>query len=183
MKKVVLSEIDYYYGEIKTPKHFEIKRAEIKGNILESFVDNKRMSDDDRDYSYLDYVVEYSKELSWLQDHFKDHYKIDHKNHLIPVKNWGNVYAPKEQSFLRNTVDPLDLRHSPDYTFVYGIDVQPESCQMVIEFNRNRREGRKWFVKMKSNFFVMFPSTLKYFITPNLSRKRNIFLTTTYEFK
>ena len=45
MKKVVLSEIDYYYGEIKTPKHFEIKRAEIKGNILESFVDNKRMAD------------------------------------------------------------------------------------------------------------------------------------------
>ena len=95
MKKVVLSEIDYYYGEIKTPKHFEIKRAEIKGNILESFIDNKRMSNDDRDYSYLDYVVEYSKELSWLQDHFKDHYKIDYEKHLIPMKNWGNVYAPK----------------------------------------------------------------------------------------
>ena len=80
-------------------------------------------------------------------------------------------------------MDPLDLRRSPDYTFVYGIDVQPESCQMVIEFNNNRREGRKWFVQMKSNFFVMFPSSLKYFITPNMSRKRNIFLTTTYEFK
>ena len=38
MKKVVLSEIDYYYGEIKTPKHFEIKRAEIKGNILVQFI-------------------------------------------------------------------------------------------------------------------------------------------------
>ena len=110
MKKVVLSEIDYYYGEIKTPKHFEIKRAEIKGNILESFIDNKRMSNDDRDYSYLDYVVEYSKELSWLQDHFKDHYKIDYEKHLIPMKNWGNVYAPKEQSFLRNTQLQLRLK-------------------------------------------------------------------------
>ena len=37
--------------------------------------------------------------------------------------------------------------------------------------------------QMKSNILVMFPSSLKYFITHNISRKRNIFLTTTYEFK
>ena len=110
MKKVVLSEIDYYYGEIKTPKHFEIKRAEIKGNILESFIDNKRMSDDYSDYSYLDYVVEYSKELSWLQDHFKDHYKIDYEKHLVPMKNWGNVYAPKEQSFFKKYCGPFRFK-------------------------------------------------------------------------
>ena len=163
--------------------NFEIDRTTIKDSIIRSYINKKRMSNNLKDYSYLDYKIEFSKPLSYLKDHVRDYFKADYGHRLIFKQDWGNVYEPKKQSFLRNTVDPLDLRHSPDYTFVYGIDVQPESCQMVIEFDNNRRAGRKWFVQMKSNFFVMFPSSLKYFITPNLSRKRNIFLTTTYEFK
>ena len=38
MQKKVLSEIDLYYGEIITPKGFEIKRDIIKNSILDSFL-------------------------------------------------------------------------------------------------------------------------------------------------
>ena len=183
MKKVVLSELDLYSGNIKTPKHFEIKRSEIKSNILESYIDNKRISDDDRKYTYLDYKVDYSKELGWLNDHVTDHFNVKFNKTLMPKLHWGNIYKKKEQSFLRNTINPLDLINSPDYTFVYGIDVEEHSCQIVVEYDVNRRANRRWCLPMKSNFFGMFPSTLKYFITPNMSKKRNIFLTTTYEFK
>ena len=41
MQKKVLSEIDLYYGEIITPKGFEIKRDTIKNSILNSFIKEK----------------------------------------------------------------------------------------------------------------------------------------------
>ena len=44
MQKKVLSEIDLYYGELKTPKGFEIKRDIIKNTVLDSFLKDNRIS-------------------------------------------------------------------------------------------------------------------------------------------
>jgi hypothetical protein len=43
MQKKVLSEIDLYFGEIKSPKGFEINRDRIKGDILTSFINQKKL--------------------------------------------------------------------------------------------------------------------------------------------
>ena len=59
MQKKVLSEIDLYSGEIKTPKGFEIKRDVIKNSILDSFIKEKRISNNIKDYAYSDYKLEF----------------------------------------------------------------------------------------------------------------------------
>jgi hypothetical protein len=182
MQKVVLSEINLYYGEIKTPKGFEIQRSKIKNNIIESYINNKKISSNPKDYSYNDYQTSYSQSLGWLQDHVRDYFKLDYKQTLIPKLTWGNVYEYQQQSFLRNNIEPLDLKNSPDYTFVYGVDVGQDSCNMIIEYDDNRRANRTWHIPMNNNYFVMFPSTQKYFITKNKTKQFNVFLTTTYEY-
>ena len=55
MQKKVLSEIDLYYGEINTPQGFEIKRNVIRNSILESFIQEKRISNNIKDYAYSDF--------------------------------------------------------------------------------------------------------------------------------
>ena len=181
MRKKTLSEIDLYTGDIQTPKGFEIKRKEIKNSILQSYIHQTRISNNSRSYSYLDYKVPHSQPLGWLKDHMRDYFKVDYDKVLMTQLDWGNVYKHEEQSFLRNTIKPLDLKHSPDYTFIYGVEVGEKSCDIVIEYNDNRRSNLTWHIPMKNNFFVMFPSTQKYFITPNQSKQLNVFLTTTYE--
>ena len=117
----------------------------------------------------------------WLQDYIRNHFNGEYHKILIFKTKWGNVYKYDQQSFLRTTVEPLDLKDSPDYTFVYGVDIGDQSCDIIIEYNDNRRVNRTWHIPLKNNFFVMFPSTQKYFITPNQSKQLNIFLTITYE--
>tara|TARA_B100001123_G_C15127183_1_gene953797 strand:- start:12 stop:563 length:552 start_codon:yes stop_codon:yes gene_type:complete len=182
MQKKVLSEIDLYYGEIITPKGFEIKRDTIKNSILDSLIKEKRISNNIKDYAYVDYQLGYSQPHQWLQDYVRDHFKVEYRRTLIPKLNWGNVYEYNQKSFSRNTVDPVDLRNAADYTFIYGVDVGQDSTGIVIEFDDNRRKGRTWHIPLNNNHFVMFPSINKYFITPNKSKQMNIFLTTTYEF-
>jgi len=98
MQKKVLSEIDLYYGAIETPKGFEIKRDTIKNKILDSFMKEKRISENIKDYSYSDYVVEYSQANQWLQDYMRDHFKVEYGKTLIFKLNWGNVYEYNQRS-------------------------------------------------------------------------------------
>jgi hypothetical protein len=76
MQKKVLSEIDLYFGEIASPKGFEINRDRIKGDILTSFITQKRINNNPQAYAFKDYQVPYSQPLTWLKDYLRDHIKV-----------------------------------------------------------------------------------------------------------
>ena len=182
MQKKVLSEIDLYYGSINMPKGFEIKNDTIKNSILNSFINEDRISKNIKDYSYSDYKIPFSQMLGWLNDYIRDHFNVEYHKVLVPKLSWGNVYDYNQKSFSRTTVDPVDLRNSCDYTFIYGVDVGKDSTGVVIEYDDNRRKGRSWHIPLNNNTFVMFPSTNQYFISPNKSKQMNVILTNTYEY-
>ena len=179
MLKKVLSEIDFY---IDTVQVIKIDRAKIKNDILNSFVSEKRLSNNKKDYSYHDFKVPFSKPLQWLQDYIRDHFKVDYQRALIPKKEWGNIYHPHESSFTRHQVNSLYLKDAPDYTCLYGIEVAKDSCELVIEYDDNRKKNRTWHIPLKDNQFIIFPSTQRYFISQNKSKQMNIFLTITYDY-
>ena len=148
MQKVVLSEISLIHGFVETPKGYEINRKKIKNIIIDSYVNQKRISNNKLDYSYNDYEVEYCLELQWLLDYIRDHFQVEHGHALISKLHFGNVMTPNEKSYTRNSLDPVDLRNGPDYTCIYGIDINKD-CDLVIEYNDNRRAGRTWHIPLK----------------------------------
>jgi len=179
MQKKVLSEIDLY---IDTVKVIKIDRKQIKNDIVNSFAFDKRLSKNNKNYSYQDLEVPYSQPLQWLKDYIRDHFK-EYSKTLMSKKEWGNIYNPHESSFTRHQVEPLLLKTSPDYTCLYGVEVAKDSCELVIEYDDNRRKNRTWHIPLQDNKFIIFPSTQRYFISQNKSKQMNIFLTMTYEYR
>jgi hypothetical protein len=110
MQKKVLSEVDLYFGEIVSPKGFEINRDRIKGDILTSFINQKRINNNPQAYAFKDYQVPFSQPLTWLKDYLRDHIKVEYGFTLVQKFEHGNVIHPKEQSFTRHLVDPVDLK-------------------------------------------------------------------------
>ena len=182
MQKKVLSEIDLYYGEIKMPKGFEIDQNKIKNDIIESYVKQKRINNNPQAYAFDDYVVPFSQPLQWLQDYVRDHWKVEYGPTLVSKNMHAKVLHPKEQSVLMHSVDPVDLRNSPDYTLLYGVDVESDSCECIIEYDDNRRKNRTWHIPIQNNHFIMFPATQRYMITENTSNKLNTILVINYEY-
>ena len=182
MKKVVLSEISLIHGSVAMPKGFEIDRDQIRNDIIESYVKQKRINDNPKAYAFDDYVVPFSQPLQWMQDYLRDHVRVEHGFTLVSKNMHGNVMHPKEKSWTRHQVDPVDLRNSPDYTVIYGVDVKENSSECIIEYDDNRRKNRTWHLPIKDNEFIMFPSTNKYSFSPNTSNGLNIILTLNYEF-
>ena len=182
MHKKVLTEVDLYYGQISMPKGFEINRNVIKNDILKSFVTSDRINNNPQTYSYKNYKVPYSQPLQWMQDYMRDHWKVEYHFTLVPKNMHGKILHPKEQSVLMHSVDPVDLRNSPVYTLIYGVDVESDSCECIIEYDDNRRKNRTWHLPIKNNDFIMFPATQRYMITENTSNKLNTILVINYEY-
>ena len=166
MQKKVLSEIALYYGDVAMPKGFEIDRDKLQSDILKSQINNKEFP--------------YSREWDKLNTYLREHINVEYGFQLVNKETWGNVYKPKEISIPLLNIDPVDLRNSPDYTLLYGVNVK--DCSVRIHYDDNRRAGRSWDIPLKNNQFIMFPSTNMYYITNNQKDSLNFILTITNEF-
>lgn len=168
MKKKVLSEIDLYFGQIEMPKDFEINREKLTLDILlyKSYKNN----------------FPFSKTWDMLQTYLREHINLEYDFTLVHKKTTGEIYKPREYSHSLLQLDPVDLRNSPDYVMLYGVNVEKNSCKICIEYDNNRRKGRNWEIFLNDNDFVMFPSTQRYHVTANTSEQLNFILTSTYEF-
>ena len=177
MERNTLSESTMDHGFIKGST---IPRDFLRVKIFEGFVIDKRVSQNKKDYSYEDYTFAFSSEFQWVQDYIRDHFKALHHKSLVPDKEWGNLYSPRESSLSRHQINPWDLKNSPDYTCIYVVDMAKDSCELVIEYDDNRRQHNTWHVSLENNKVVIFPSTQRYFITSNNGSQMNVFLTFTY---
>jgi len=168
MKRNILSNISLYYGQIEMPKGFEIDQEKLSEDILLSTVNNKEFS--------------FSRTWDMLQTYLREHINLEYGFTLVHKKTIGNIYKPRQHSHSLLQLDPVDLRNSPDYVMLYGVNVGKDSCKVFIEYDDNRRKGRSWEIPLNNNDFVMFPSTQQYHITTNTSEQLNSILTSTYEY-
>ena len=166
MYKHVLSEISLYYGDVKMPKGFEIDRDQLQEDLLNSHIKNIKFP--------------YSRAWDMLNTYMREHINVEYGFSLVNKKTWGSVYKPKEISIPLLNIDPVDLRNSPDYTLLYGVNVK--DCSVRIHYDDNRRAGRSWDKPLTNNQFIMFPSTQMYYITNNQKDSLNSILTITHEY-
>ena len=168
MEKIILSKIDLYYGNVEMPKGFEVDREKLEADILSSTHNNTEFP--------------FSKSWDMLQTYLREHINLEYGFKLVHKKTIGNIYKPNQHSHSYLQVDPVDLRNSPDYVMLYGVNIGKDSCKVFIEYDDNRRKRRSWELPLNNNDFVMFPATQRYHITTNISEQLNFILTTTYEY-
>ena len=166
MQKKVLSETALYFGDVAMPKDWDIDRDKLQQDILTSNV--------------TDSPLPFSKAFDMLNTYIREHVVLEYDFTLINKNVWGNMYKPQETTTPLLNIDPVDLRNSPDYTFLYGVNVK--NCMVRIHYEDNRRKGRSWDIPLTNNKFIMFPSTCMYYLTNNQKNNLNFVQTITYEY-
>jgi len=166
MHKNVLSEQSLYHGDVNMPKKFDIDRDKLLNDILQSKIKNTEFP--------------FSRTWDMLNTYIREHINLEYKFNLINKKTWGNTYKPNQQTEPLLDVNPVDLRHSPDFTLLYGVNVN--NCSVRIYYDSNRRKGRSWDIPLTNNKFIMFPSTNMYTLTNKQKESLNIVQTITYEY-
>jgi len=166
MLKKVLSEQSIIYGDVSMPKGFEINSLELIKSMFEALYYEK-------DHSFC-------KDWDKLNVYIKDFARVKHQLNLVNKDSWGSIYIPNEKTESLTHIDPVDLRDSPDFTLLYGINTK--DCMVKIFYDDNRRKGRSWDMELKNNMFIMFPSTNMYCINNKQKDSLNFIQTITYEY-
>ena len=162
----ILSKKNLIYGTIQMPKGFDIKTGVLQKDILT--------------HNIQDCNFPFSIELDKLQTYLREHIKLLYNFTLIQMETTGYMFKPNESNIPNLEVNQLDLRNSPDYVMLYGVNV--ENSSVKIYYNDNRRAGKSWDIKLENNKFIMFPSTLVYHISNKQNNRLNFILKTNYEF-
>jgi hypothetical protein len=168
MRKILLSEIAIYHGQIKMPEYFEIDRKTIFHHMLQEGVTEEIKE------------TPFSRELDKLRAYIREHIFIKHNIILQELGTESDFYFPHERSKPMNHMNPMNPTESPDYVCLYGVNVGKDSCRIIIEYNNNRIKGCVKEMNLNNNDFVLFPSTLKYHIDKNRSEQLNSILFITY---
>jgi len=166
MKKKVLTEQAIYTDEIKLPKGFEINPFDLSQGVLKKL--------------FLDKNSIQSKHFDQLNRYIIENCELRHKLKLINKKTWGTIFTPNEEYTCLSSVDPIDLKNSPDFVCLYGINT--EECYVTIFYHDNRRKGKNIKLPLKYNSFIMFPSTNTYTISNNQKSSLNFIQTITFEY-
>jgi len=166
MRKTILSEQALYYGDVEMPKGFEINPLNLTNNFFDSLYRKK---------SFL-----LSKDWEKLNVYIKDFVNLNYNLPLVNKDTWSNIFLPNERTESMMNVDPVDLKNSPDFTLLYGINTV--DCEIKILYDDNRRKGRSWTIPLTQNKFVMFPSTNMYSIINKQKESLNFIQTITYEY-
>ena len=166
INKIILSEKSLYYGKVNMPKGWDINRNKLTTDILQSVIQNK-------DFPF-------SRTFDMLNTYMRDHINLEYGFTLINKITSGYIYKPQQISVPIFDTDPVELKNSPDYTFLYGVNV--EDCIVRIHYGDNRRKGRSWDIPLENNKYIMFPSSNMYYFSNNQKEKLNFVLKITYEY-
>jgi hypothetical protein len=172
MNKKLLSEIAIYTGSVKLPSPIEIDLESLKADIL-LYNTNNTLNDQ----------FPFSKNLSILDTYIREFIFLKYSMSLISRNTFGDIYKPGEYSYPLIQADPMDLKNSCDFVLLYGVNVKENSCKIRIEYDNNRIKNNYIDIQLKTNDFIIFPSTLTYYVTSNTSEQINFILTTLYELK
>ena len=166
MQKKVLTEQALYFGDVSMPKGFEINYYQLSHDTLQSNFTNEKFL--------------FSRTWDMLNTYIREHINLKYTINLINKDTWGTIYKPLEISTPLLNVDPVDLRNSPDYTLLYGVQVK--DCSVRIHYDDNRRKGKSWDIPLTNNQFIMFPSTNLYYLTNTQKDSLNFVQTITYDY-
>lgn len=167
--KKTLSEIALYYGEVKMPEGFEIEKDELVKNIFLS-----------KYYENMEYP--FSKTWDKLKTYVTDFIRVKYIIDLIVKKTFGDFYEKNEVSKPKLEINQNDLRNSPDFVLLYGVEIDSKTCEIIIYYDDNRRKGKSFNFTLENNKFIMFPASQFYYIKNNKNSYLNFIQTITFEY-
>jgi len=165
VEKEILSEQFVIHGNVESPKSFEINSTELSIKILECHLTGN---------TFL-----FSKAWDMLNTYICENINLKYNINLVNKNSFGNIYLPNETTEPYLKIDLTDLKNSPDFVLLYGVDVN--NCLVKIMYDNNRHAGKCFEIELKKNKFVLFTSTKKYYILNNQKDSLNFIQTILYE--
>ena len=156
--------------EGKLDKVSSVNTRLLKNHILSNYSMANRYRDDQYWYMSEYLKVPYHQHIQWTQDWFRDHYRVEHDQTLVPTpvdSIRGIVQQTGENVNTHHNVQDWHLAESPEVSCLYTVSTGPKKSQVVFEYDDGRNKHRRWSVDLEQDQFILYSSHTPFYITKN----------------
>tara|TARA_E500000318_G_scaffold101655_1_gene105288 strand:+ start:2154 stop:2699 length:546 start_codon:yes stop_codon:yes gene_type:complete len=171
MKEIELTKTSIFVDHLN--KSSLLKNREIKRNILTQIKSQPKILKNLAEHD--DIKVFLNQHMCWVMDHQTDFFYKHVKKNLSPIGDVFAIFKDQHQSTkLKNYENPYNLYDSPDYTYIYVVQSGSSENYIVFEYDNHIRKKLSWQVPLETGKFIMWNSSLNYYLTPNKTLKSTI---------
>ena len=171
MRKHVLTDISFFEADLTGVNNDELKNICLQNT-------SNLMSDDLTDTRNEDIILPMNNVLGNLfvkiENEFNSIFPYENRDLYVIKDYWAQVHKKYESTNTHNHVDPSNLSTSSSYSGVYYVSLPKDSGKLVLEYNINQYETKRWWPEIAEQKVIIFPSTLNHFVTKNLSDENRI---------
>lgn len=155
--------------------------SKVNHTFVEKFIkDNSKNSSflSDNKFSFLKYYkpLPYHQQIQWLRDYIIDHFGAEYHRRIDLKREFLLEQKPGQIINTHNHIDEHELNNSPDFTIFYNISNNKINSELVIEYNDHRFKQRGFYTELKFNKFVIFNSSLNFYISENKNNVNNNYI-------
>mgnify|MGYP005988303205 CR=1 len=162
MKKKVLKETFFICESL--PSQANIQNDVLAQNINDSYIRIEHK----QDKRFKDFHLQYQQNHTWLFQTINNEFSLNFNNTLNLISVRGQISRQNESTIKRNHIDLNDLKSSPDYTIIYF--VKGNSGDLILEYDDHRVKNLYQSIPVKEGKYVLFNSSLNYYITENKNK-------------
>ena len=163
--KRILTEEFIIYDHL--PSILKIDRDLLLQDFLLNFYAQKRINDDPFYYDYYYTKVNDNKNITWIQDYIRDHYRTEYNKTPVLTQTAALVQAKGDRIGNHHHIDEWNYEGSPDISALYCVEARKKPSDILFEYERGRDRKRRWRIPMETGKVVIFSSSLVHSITKN----------------
>lgn len=164
------------------PSILPIDFEKIKSNILKNYAYGKNQNDHPWNYLNNYYHLDDDKNITWIVDYIRDHYRLDCKQRTLVFLDKAGIFQKQnEQINYHHHLYDYDLERSPDMSAIVTIDCGETPTILEFEYQGGRKRHAKWRVSLEKKQIVLFNSELRHSFLNNNNKEPTINLSLKFQ--
>jgi len=148
----------------------------ININILENYYYNNVQNNSE--FSYLNnyYNLDYDKNITWISDFIRDHYRLNFKKTPILTHTASIVIPEGHQINFHHHIDDYDLNNSSDISAIVTTKIGDKPNYIEFEYEQGRKRLMKHRKHFKQQELIIFNSELRHAFSRNYNHEPTLLL-------
>lgn len=154
----------------------------ININILENYY--YKNVQNNSEFSYLNsyYNLDYDKNIIWIGDFIRDHYRLKYEDTPVLLQKAGIVIPQGHQVNYHHHIDDYDLENnSADISAIVVTKTGDKPNYIEFEYEQGRKRHMKYRIPLQEKKVIIFNSELRHSFTKNHNHEPTLLLS--YKFQ
>jgi|TARA_E500000318_G_C3552454_1_gene209504 hypothetical protein len=175
MKEVKLTKTSIFHQDLSSLSKLDNKKLKIDCIVFHETYEGEFGYDKDIE-------IPNDQQVDWLSDHMRHHFDFHYNRALQQcLPHTLLINDPNEGTVLRShNLYLQDISKTPEIIGIYFVEAD-EKDEIIFHYDDHIQKDLMWRMPIKSKKFVLFHSSLKYYLPPNPSKKKRIALLFHYQ--